>query len=561
MQKALQNQSSPISSPQTSSNESPKTATSSTPGGTNDNVTIKLIRHHVPTILKSQEQKFYCESERSYHGRIFYTKLIIKSFSKNHEAFTNHLSVIAYWLYLQIEKKLEFDEGYNSCIKLGDLEFLRDFTYQQKAKSLKELRKIVLKLIEAQQQGDFKRALYHYSNFTIPTICLGSLDLLNQGSLQSYYIEGSLAVIKELYSATNDSSPIASFVIQSISHTLSALFTPTYDFDVLFEIYEVLNEFGPTIRKESDSILSMHYSKLISFFYDYIVNSSLKSKFNKNYVISYPPSMIYEVYNQFNKILPSEVFTINTMDKPVQRVFYTFYFMIGRVLDNVFPESRYLTQHRFIGPTTLYPFQRSDVYGKYLPPDLVYFANYSIRLLSFFTKRMDFFARYMKIMNPFPEKLPENRFHSRKTKKIQELQITNFRTTIIKPWNYPQVDKQKSFDSQFSTSDNEKSPSSTSSFSTNFNPLFSLNNLTDVDTMNLEFIESKPNCLNSSSYVDLFDVNVESGLLNQDFDPSIKDWREDHDMTEGPIISITKHLEDRSILMKEFTLNIGKPDN
>lgn len=509
-------------------------------------------------MLASQKQRFLGEADQSLQTRLFYIKIISASFLKFEEALTNHLAFVAYWLHLQLEKKVDcLADIKDYTIDSSDLNFLRDFTYQEKAKSIRELRIIVSNIIEAQERKDYRTALYHYSNFTIPTICLGCLDLLSQNSLKSYYIEGSLTVIKELYSATRDSSPIASFIFQAIGLTLSALFIPSYDFDVLYEIYDVLDEFGSIINNENDLILSMHYSRLMRFFNDYLIKSSLKSKFDGSYIIAYPPDMMYEVYSQFNKILPSEAFAINTMGSPVHRVYYSFYYMIGRVLDNVFPESRYISQHRFIGPTTVYPFQRSDVYGTYLPHELAYFANYSLRLLAFFSRRMELFNGYMKIKNPFPDKLPENRFHSRKTKKVQEIQITNFRSNILTIFNYPQpIKNRKTYDNRpsYDSYDNE-SPCSTDSFSSNFNSLFAMDNLGDTDAIDLEFIESKTGSLNPSAFVDLFDVDIDTGLLKSDYDPFTQDWGSGANEDQTPSISITKHLEDRSLLMRDFTKN------
>lgn len=504
---------------------------------------IPLIRHEAPSILKSQMKLFFGENEASLQGRAFFIKFIGESFFKFEESFNSHLCFVSHWLYIQLERKLKTTEMKKSLLNQNDIDFLHDYTYRQKAISLKYLRKKVLMLIEAQAKKDFKDAMRIYSQITIPTVCLGSLDLVSNESLKSYYIEGSLAVLKELYSSTDDSSPIASFVVQTTDYTFTALFTPSYSFDVLYEVFEVLKEFCPIIENENDEILSMNHQNLISFFDEFLVNGPIKSEYREDYVFAYPPDLIFQLYSRFNKILPSEVFASILMANPVHRIFYTFYYTIGRVLDNVFPESRYLTQHRFIGPTTVYPFQKSDIYGESLPSNLVQFANYAIRVLSFFTRRMDFFNRYMKIMNPFPEKLSENRFLSRKTKKVEEVQITRFKETILQPWNYPQVE----MDLDALSMDNE-SPESTGSFSTNLSSLFSMESAT-TDELN-DFEHQIP--YDEDFPIDLNDV-AESGLLKQDYDPLFKDWRVEPYRIKGPNASFTKHLEDRAVLMQEFS--------
>jgi len=505
-------------------------------------------------ILESQQKRFFGETDESLEGRIFYTKLITSSFLRYDEALINHFSIVAYWLYMQLRKRVENIQEYSSSVNADDLKFLLDFTFRQKANSLRYLSNVVAKLIEAQQQKNFRKAFEYYSHFTLPTICLGGLDLLSKGSLKGYYIEGSLAVIKELYTATEDSSPIAAFVLQSIGHTMSALFIPTYDFNVLYEIFDVLKDFGPILRKENDEILTMHYEKLIDYLDSNVLNSTIKYKKNDEFITSYPSDMIYELYHSFNSILPSEVFTIPTMGNPIQRVFYLFYFMVGRAMDNVFPETRYLTQHRYIGPTTVYPFTIGDIYDENLSPDLIYFANYSLRVLTFFSRRSDFFSRYMKIMNPFPEKLPENRFLSRKTSKVKETQIINFKNSIIRPWNYPHLEKNIDSGPTIQptlSSSNHDSPSSShtsGSFSTNFGSLFQMDALTFDSNNANDYNESM-----NDYFIDLFDFNTESGLLNTDYDPLVKDWKDDTLKTKGPIASIGEHLEDRTLLMKEFT--------
>lgn len=508
-------------------------------------VRIPLIRHENPVILKSQQKRFFGETEASLQSRIFFTKLLGGSYFKFQESFNNHLCFVSYWLYIQLDKKLKTTEFKKSLLDQSDIDFLHDYTYKQKAKSLNYLRKQVLNLIEAQTRKDLKEAMRLYSQITIPTICLGSLDLISNESLRSYYVDGSMAVLKELYSSTDDSSPIASFVIQSTSHLLSALFAPSYNFDVLVEVFEVLHEFAPIIENENDEILYMNYHNLMNFFDEFLVNGPIRLEYQENYVFARPPDMLFQLYIRFNKILPSEAFTLNLMKNPVHKVFYSFYYTIGRILDNVFPECRYLTQYRFIGPTTVYPFNREDIYGDdSLPDNLIQFANYSIRLLSFFSRRIDFFNRYMKIMNPYPDKLSENRFQSRRTKKVEEVQITRFKEAILQPWNYPQVETD--FDE---ININNDSPGSTGSFSTNFSSLFS----TDLTTTNHEILNFKDHRIHDEySSIDLNDV-ADSGLLKQDYDPLVKDWKVNPNRIKEPHVSFERYLEDRTVMMNEFS--------
>jgi hypothetical protein len=508
-----------------------------------DLVFINLMPHKRPEILISQTSSFIDESASSLQSRLFYIKMVNKSLYRPKEALITVNSFSVIWLHLQKKKRHEA-VGAN-----GDQEYKRTLDYlirlatDLKSQTIMLLRELVLEFMEAQRAKDYRTALGIFDRLNSPTISLQSSDIISKSDLKSYYITGSLTALRELHEHTEEESPVTKFVLHSLMQIQRCLFIPCYSSDILEEILEVLNEMEGLINDTNDAMLRRNYDRLVNFFEQDVNNKILAANSTPGKVTSYPASWLYLIFHKFYQIVPSEIYTLNSTDSPTHRVFYSFFYMISRVLDNIFPETRYLTSYRFIGPTSIYPYTRDDLFSG-LSTEHTAFANYSTRLLVFFSRRYDLFFKYMKINNPFPDSLAENRFKSRKL-KIQEVFVTRFRDTILKPHHYPHAKETRSN----GTTPPGSSPLSVESFSGNFNsayPLhFDLGRSLSLELGNKQVDNSMTSLLN------LFDVD-ESGLLVIDYDPLKAEIVKDLGLTVFDSGDIRNYFEDRTALMKEF---------
>ncbi|KAH3685726.1 hypothetical protein WICPIJ_003301 [Wickerhamomyces pijperi] len=561
------------SSPTTSSPESSSSISQgslyatpkSSPGSSKTTFNLKSIRHMKPQpLLISQTTRFINETDEAINIRYYFTKLLSDSYWQFDGSFKSHFSFTAIWLHIQLKKKYDIlkqsdqlDEEEEEQHE-KELEALYAVGIRYVHIGVSYLRNIVDSLINAHNSHDYKTAFYLFSKMSIPTYCLQTSDILRENNLKIYYFDGSLNVVNEFFKKTLDASPVANFAAKSAYQVQKSLFIPNYPHQVLYEIRDTLRDFQACveIREPYDLALKENVRRLISFMEEDVLGflEHNDEVISPRSIITHTPKGLFGILFKFFHIIPSESFLVGCTDSNIHKVFYTFFYAIGRVLDNILPDTRYISQYRFIGPTTLYPFNFKDA-REGLDPELLFFANYSLRVLTFFTRRADFFAKYMVVLNPFPDNLDANRFCSRKA-KVQETFIYEFKKTVISQKHYPHV-----MDTRYSviSPSNLHNNSESSSFSTNFNTIFAMN-------MNFEADSLMPNGSNQGQQVstashdndeelDLLDTASDTtGFLKSDYDPVPFDWVDvDMDHAKMDPMSLQKYLEDREILMKNFT--------
>lgn len=481
--------------------------------------------------------RFLRETTFSQHGRIFYLN-IINQMLLSEESFSSVLSLSVLWVHMQLKKKYEAlglitqetEQTLQTLLRIGTM---------LKSECIMYLRKIVLRLIDAQDANDWKQVMIQYNKVNGPTLCLLSADIITYSSLKHYYITGSLQMLKMLYENTKEDSPQTRFIVKGCLQIHRSLFVPSYPPEVFDEIKSVLNDFEGFIEDTDDEMLLWNYRKLMEFLNEDLDPETLKKRVTPTRVTSYPASLIYLLFWKFYQLVPSEAHTINSCGSPVHKIFYLYIYMIGRVLDNVFPEARYFTQFRFIGVTTVYPYTMDDLnFG--MTPELRPFLNYGNRLMAYFVIRDDLFNKYLTIDTPFPERLAENRFKSRKLKVHEEF-VTKFRETVLKPWNYPQVGGGV-------TTPVSDSSRSTESFSSHFNSAYAFD-LGFERALSLE--EAEPQ-MDRFEVPRLDQVDPATGFLLQDYDPKKDLHGPGLADTVTTIEELRKYQEDREGLMKMF---------
>lgn len=486
---------------------------------------------------------FFGEEPSAVQSRLYFIGLINRSLYADPDAFSAHLTLASHWVHLQLSKKAKaLSKGHKitaeeANVRALELEQLSKIAIRSKLKALQILSSSVAKIIEAQKSQDYRTALSTFGKISASTICLQSADILTESSLRFYYINGSVSILNELHSSIQDSSPVVQFIAQSVLVLNRCLFIPNYSSDVFHEFYDTVNELKDFVSDTQDLLLIDQFEDLVDFMKHSLMESSIESFYNPSSVTSYPPTFLYQIFHRFYQIIPSQAMTIVLSDSPIHKLVYSIYYSLARVLDNVFPEVRYLAQYRFIGPTNIYPYDPVELVDS-LPDDLKIYGLYFTRILAFFSRRADFFIKYMEISTPFPENLSENRFASRKV-KVNETFINNFKTTKITKIHFPQVINRGEGDSN-------ESPASDASFSHNFHASFSLG-LQDITN----FRKYSPDGINANVLQDY--KLLGSGLLECDYDPYLEDWTENTKVKSG--ISVDKFTGDRAVLMKKFIKN------
>lgn len=502
---------------------------------TNEVIVVNLVPHKRLEVHSPQLAKFMDETTNSLQARIFYIKLVHHSL-RLPEAFFTNMSFTAAWLYLQLRKKYE---AYGDEEHAEVLQNLQRIATSLKSKALSYLRSLVLNFIEAQSLKDFRSMLRSFDSINPPSLFLQATDVVFEPDLKNYYISGTFAVLKELYDHSTEESPLTRFISLSSMQVLRFLFVPSYSCDVLKEILQTLKSMDTLIEETADKGLIRQYEKIVELLEDDLDPKNIKTNYTPHHVSAYSPSFIFLIFRKFYQLIPSEAFTIDSSSLPTHKVFYSYFYMIGRVFDNLFPESRYFTQFRFIGPSSVYPYRNEDLFAG-LSPQLTELANYSTRLLAFFSRRYALFNKYMKIETPFPSSLAANRCKSRKI-KVDEVFVTNFKSIVLRQHHYPRAHKQRG-----TNLTPYESPDTVASFSDDFCTSYPFQ-------FDLERDLILGTCDTPEEAPDLTAVD-KSGLLVNDYDP-LKGTMQDLGETVYDKTTLRCYFEDRSILIKHFIEN------
>lgn len=546
--KALQ-ESSANSTPNFESPSDVNSLDSSLPSSPFTAIEVKLVKHVKPTALQSQHLIFFNETQNAIQSRLYYSRLISESFIADASLFASHLLFSSYWIHNQLSTRLRVAVDNNSLTdkeiieKEVELEKLFKNAMIHKGYVLKFLGNVIAKIIENHSMKDNKTAMLYFAKTSLPTICLQSADILTQDSLRFFFIDGTISVLNELYKGIQDQSPISNFIAKSVLTIHRALFTPNYSYEIFEEFYEFVIDLKPFVLNSKDLHLVGVFNDLIAFLENSIINSNLKAQYNPDFIMAYPPILVYPVFHQFYKIMPSEIFTINLITSPIHKLVYSIFYSLARVLDNVFPEIRFVTHYRFIGPTNIYPYDPIELVQS-LPDELRNFGIYFTRILAFFSRRAEFFNKYMKILNPFPENLADHRFESRKV-KVDEIFIERFKNVKITKKNYPQVRSKDLADLSINQNNIEED-----SFANNFNAPFSLNMDFDLSYSRKSSTLSSPGA--DINILETYKI-LNTGLLECDYDPLLRGWIGQPQLE--PMLSFNKFNEDRAIILRYFIRN------
>ncbi|KAK6457568.1 uncharacterized protein RJT20DRAFT_24742 [Scheffersomyces xylosifermentans] len=272
-------------------------------------------------------------------------------------------------------------------------------------------------------------------------------------------------------------SPLYEFLVNNIQINITSINIPSYNPEFLLEILSNINSLEPiyvnqTLKFKDDELnhqyseISYHYTKLVKFFNELLLPNIIQAR-NEEFVSTYSPTIIFEIMKKWICIFPSQAMTYNptvNVNSPDESIFlndltttlYMYYYSVSAVLDAVFPACKYLFGISYMSPTSKF-FMNRDIMTtnnknpyhqglfKYRVDNLLQRHNYySMRLFSFFRRRLTFYQDHLMWSNPYSETLRQNRFRSRSIKDSLEISIKSFNTTLIRPEHYPTKDSRSS---------------------------------------------------------------------------------------------------------------------
>lgn len=319
-------------------------------------------------------------------------------------------------------------------------------------------------------------------------------------------------------------------------YTAKSVWLPLYNALVLDEFLEVLKDFGEKFIYRIDDFykIKSQFEDLIN--YTQYVISFLKSQKLEKYMLFYPVAELFKMFRNWYKIVPSEIFSFGTNEDPVKKVFYLSWFCLSALLNEIVGNCRYIFTYLFDGFQVMFPFERSLIFHNLYDKELTWFANYFCRIMAYLSRRSHYILRNTIFNEPIPHFFdPKDRFKPRSL-DIHEKCITNFKDNFIKKFNYPS----ESSSNAFISASPEKNKNVYYKQATE-----SHDQLVDslLEFSNVEFDDCQ---------VDLYDVNNETSLLNNDFDPRFTDpiYQQSIVFPSADLNFIKKYNEDRRLLIQ-----------
>lgn len=273
------------------------------------------------------------------------------------------------------------------------------------------------------------------SRLLMASSCIQFMNYFNSSTYDDSHYIAMVDMCLEIFTNNNPNhiAKTLHFIWSSFPKQLIHLYVPPYSSIILFEILQVLNDFGVHIRATGDEHLIYKYEDLCDFL-RYVAN--LLPHANQNCVIAYPPNVLFHMSKRWTLSSPPEAYCILPSMPGTHKVFYTFYHSIASYLDALLPSASFIMHRPFYTSLGLCPYSLDSVLDG-LDKNLGSFALFSIRLLSFMERRRFIIHNFFTVDDPLPDDLEEYRFRSRRVKNLAEVPIKMLNNSRIQWPNYP----------------------------------------------------------------------------------------------------------------------------
>ncbi|GMM33247.1 hypothetical protein DASC09_005720 [Saccharomycopsis crataegensis] len=330
-----------------------------------------------------------------------------------------------------------------------------------------------------------------------------------------------------------------------IYYGVVASFLPPYNHHCLYEFRDNFISFRDLLCDIEMPLLVAMADNLwdyLQYLIDEIFPILEQNGINDHRFFTTSPKIFHSIYMKYLLMTPPETFVSTSKSSNlslVERILYRYYINLGKILDHIFPQVRYLFIFGFITTYTQYSDDQGHVleeglqsllkYGTYdklfpkscsnRPVDelfkrkIIYHIHYCSRVFGFFRSRNMLLHQGIFFNDPFPESIKNDRLRTRKV-QVNEIQITSFGKTFIHPRNFPHVvDRPHSTGSNCSGSDDEK-------------PVFKGMTISELESLNPKYSQlQKQNvvpagCTVNQIFLDPFfqkDIDIDGNIVGFDF--------------------------------------------
>lgn len=221
--------------------------------------------------------------------------------------------------------------------------------------------------------------------------------------------------------------------------------------------------------------------------------------------------------------------TIGTNSKPIEKIFYVFWFVFADMLKFILIDCNYIFTFSLNGFYTMFPFDKEQMLKNLNDEKLIGYFNYSCRALAFLVRRHAYLLRNTVLNDPIPVFIDLNDRLKARSLDIQEVCIKSFKNELIKKINYPME-----------------------SIVANNSRNYFRQNSVNIENELSELLNYDSSTNNEENLDFVHDIKPETSLLIRDYDPRYIDpvFNETVNYQKASLDLLNRFIEDRRLIMQ-----------
>lgn len=309
---------------------------------------------------------------------------------------------------------------------------IHDFAVRYYSIAISELRKLILK-------ENYNASVAIYVSSYLNKISIYEYPDLNHSIAFS---KGTAGIFNDSISNNSKKDDI-SWTLNFLIFASKSIYFPSHSSGVLHEISKFLGKFGTILKNHTQNDqLIFQYNHLLNYLHNLInlINKKSVSTIRED------PRILYDILRKFMLIMPPKLFIAKHLKDKFEQILMNFYDLLARVLDNIFPNTKFFFLQGFKGGISLWYDPNYQVGKDFLfdslfslPSyyhDLKKIQEYCVRVSTFFQKRYNILSVFFGDQNLLTEN--DDDFFSPKEvgNQVNEVMIDNFEGSIINYTNY-----------------------------------------------------------------------------------------------------------------------------
>jgi hypothetical protein len=325
--------------------------------------------------------------------------------------------------------------------------------------------------------------------------------------------------------------------------TSKYVWLPAYPSDMFYEFRTTYREFGQNYihsDKNHDEKLMKQYdqlAELLDVTIDLFENHSLPDS-----VVKFPIERLFELMKKGLSIIPSEIYTVSSNSPPISRVFYVFWHAFMEMSKFAMVDCSYIFTFSLSGFYNMYTFDREQLADGLNDDKLLFYLNYSCRIMAFLIRRHSIVLRNAVLNDPVPNFLTLKDRLKTRTLDIHEVRMKSFKNSYINRVNYPL---------ESLVSENLVKPSDNYYKKIDTDELNLVNDLSDLFSPGQDSAsDGEPD-----EFDFINDINQKTSLLNRDYDPRYTNpvFNETIIYQTATSEFLEKYIEDRRLILQMKT--------